>query len=93
MGEKLTPFNPVDLLHSDEEIAEFLAEAYLDEDPNVFILALGHVAKHVGMSKIAAETGLNRESLYKTFNGTVQPKWDTIHRLMRAMNVRLAIAS
>ena len=68
MGEKLTPFNPVNFLRGEDEIAEFLSEAYLDDDPNVFIIALGHVAKHRGMSNLAKETGLNRESLYKTFS-------------------------
>ena len=92
MGEKLTPFNPVDFLQGEDEIAEFLSEAYLDDDPNVFIIALGHVAKHKGISTLAKETGLNRESLYKTFSGKVQPKWDTIHRLLRALKVRLAVA-
>ena len=92
MGEKLTPFNPVDLLQGEDEIAEFLSEAYLDDDPNVFIIALGHVAKHKGISTLAKETGLNRESLYKTFSGKVQPKWDTVHRLLRALKVRLAVA-
>lgn len=91
MSEKLTAFNPVDFLQGEEEIAEYLTEAYLDEDPNVFIVALGHVAKYKGISSLAKETGLNRESLYKTFNGKVQPRWDTIHRLMRALNVRLAV--
>ncbi len=92
MGEKLTPLNPVDLLQGEDEIAEFLSEAYLDDDPNVFIIALGHVARHKGMSTLAKETGLNRESLYKTFSGKVQPKWDTVHRLLRALKVRLAVA-
>ena len=92
MGEKLTPFNPVDLLHGEDEIADFLSEAYLDDDPAVFIIALGHVAKHKGISNLAKETGLNRESLYKTFSGKVQPKWDTVHRLLRALKVRLAVA-
>ena len=92
MGEKLTPFNPVDLLQGEDEIAEFLSEAYLDDDPNVFIIALGHVAKHKGISTLAKETGLNRESLYKTFSGKVQPKWDTVHRLLRALKVKLAVA-
>ncbi len=92
MGEKLSAFNPVDFLQGEDEIAEYLTEAYLDEDPSVFVIALGHVAKHKGISTLAKETGLNRESLYKTFSGKVQPKWDTIHRLLRALKVRLAIA-
>ena len=50
MGEKLSAFNPVEFMQDDDEIAEYLTEAYLDEDPNVFIVALGHVTKHKGLS-------------------------------------------
>jgi len=92
MNIKATPFNPINILKSEDEISEYLTEAYRDEDPAVFIVALGHVARHRGITKLAKETGLNRESLYKTFNGKVQPKWDTVHRLLKAMKVDLAIA-
>jgi probable addiction module antidote protein len=93
MNIKTTPFNPIAYLENDNEISEYLTEAYRDEDPAVFIVALGHVARHRGIAKLAEETGLNRESLYKTFNGKVQPKWDTVHRLLKAMKVELAIAA
>ena len=93
MSIKATPFNPVDFLKNDAEIAEYLTEAYQDENSTVFIVALGHVVKHKGLAQLAEETGLNRESLYKTFNGKVQPKWDTVHRLLKAMKVELAIAA
>jgi len=93
MSIKTTPFNPMDFFRSDAEIAEYLSEAYQDNDPAVFIVALGHVVKHKGLAQLAEETGLNRESLYKTFNGKVQPKWDTVHRLLRAMKVELSIAA
>lgn len=86
-------FNPVDFLESDEEIAAYLVEAYQDDDPNVFIIALGHVVKHKGLAEIAEAAGLNRESLYKTFNGKVKPKWDTVHRLLKAMHIDLAVAA
>ena len=92
MNIRTTAFNPVDYLESDAEIADYLTEAYQDDDPAVFIVALGHVARHKGVTRLARETGLNRESLYKTFNGKVQPKWDTVHRLMKAMKIDLAIA-
>jgi len=93
MSIKTTPFNPMDFLKADDEIAAYLTEAYRDDDPAVFIVALGHVVKHKGLAQLAEDTGLNRESLYKTFNGKVQPKWDTIHRLLKAMKVELAIAA
>jgi len=93
MNIRTTPFNPVDFLKNDAEIADYITEAYLDDDPAVFIVALGHVAKHKGVAQLAKETGLNRESLYKTFNGKVQPKWDTVHRLLKAMKLELVIAA
>ena len=93
MSTKTTPFNPMVFLKSDDEIAEYLTEAYQDDDPAVFIVALGHVARHRGLAQLAEATGLNRESLYKTFNGKVQPKWDTVHRLLKAMKVDVAIVA
>ena len=93
MSIKTTPFNPMDFLKTDDDIAAYLTEAYRDDDPAVFIVALGHVVKHKGLAQLAEDAGLNRESLYKTFNGKVQPKWDTVHRLFKAMKVELSIAA
>lgn len=93
MALKLEPFNPADMLNTDEEIADFLTEAYLDDDPAVFVLALGDVVKKKGMADLARQTGLSRESLYKTFNGKVQPRWDTVHRLLKALGVKLTVAA
>ena len=81
MGIGTTSFNPVDYLKG---------EAC---DCGIFIVALGHVARHKGVAQLAKKTGLNRESLYKTFSGKVQPKWDTVHRLLKAMKVDLEIAA
>ena len=92
MGLKLTPLNPVEMLR-DDEIASFLTEAFQDDDPAVFIIALGDVVKHRGVAELARQTGLNRESLYKTFNGNVQPRWDTVHRLLKALGVKLTVAA
>ena len=89
---KTKTFNPVELLHSDKEIAEFLAEAYEDEDPTTFVTALALVVKQKGVAKMADATGLNRESLYKLGEKT-QPKWDTVHRLLRALDVHLSVAA
>ena len=97
MTEKITPFNPIEMLHSDSEIAELLAEllaeAYEDEDPAVFVSVLGHVVKHKGVANMAVAAGLNRESLYKAFNGKAQPKWSTVHKLLHALGVHLSVAA
>ena len=88
---KTQAFNPFDYLETQEEIDAYLQACFDDEDPRVFINALGHLARHQGVSDVARAAGLNRESLYKVFNGKAQPKWDTVRRLMRAMGVHLVV--
>lgn len=90
---KTKEFNPFEFMESQAEIDAFLLECYEDDDPNTFVTALGHLAKHHGMTEVAKAAGLSRESLYKAVNGKVQPKWDTVHRLMRVLGVRLTIAA
>jgi len=86
---KTQPFNPVEFLQSDDEIAQYLSEAYDDENPEVFVVALGNVAKARGVSEVARQSGLNRESLYKIFSGKAKPQWGTIHALMHTLGFRL----
>lgn len=93
MSIKTKQFNPFDYMQNQTEIDAYLLECFNDENPKIFVNALGHLAKHHGMSDIAKATGLNRESLYKTFNGKTQPKWDTVHRLMKALHIDLTVAT
>lgn len=93
MGIKTKPFNPFDYMETQAEIDAYLLECLNDEDPQLFINALGHLAKYHGMAEIAKASGLNRESLYKAFNGKTQPKWDTVHRLMKVLHVDLTVAA
>lgn len=88
---KTKEFNPFEFMQSQAEINAFLLECYEDEDPNTFVSALGYLAKHHGMTEVAKAAGLSRESLYKAVNGKVQPKWDTVHRLMRVLGVRCSV--
>jgi probable addiction module antidote protein len=90
---KTKPYNPFDNLLDESEISEYLTEAYEDDDPAVFIVALSHAIKHKGVANMARTTGLGRESLYKLINGQVQPKWDTVHRLLKALDVRLTVSA
>ncbi len=91
MTTRTAPYNPIDYLESEDEVMSYLNKAYLDDDPGVFVVALGNFARHYGISRLSSETGLNRESLYKTFSGSVQPKWDTIQRVMKAMHIQLHV--
>ncbi|HBC3474108.1 TPA: putative addiction module antidote protein [Vibrio parahaemolyticus] len=92
MNHSTTQFNPFDYMETQAEINEFLRECLEDEDPAVFISALGHLVRKHGVREIADETGLSRESLYKAFNGKTQPKWNTVFKVTHAMGLNLAIA-
>jgi len=89
MAIKTRAFSPIDMLHTDEEIAEWLTEAYKDEDPTVFMAVLAKVVKYRGVAQVAQQAGLNRESLYRTLNGKSMPKFDTVYKLLHALDVRL----
>ena len=53
--------------------------------------ALGRIAKNYGMSRLARETGLSRESLYRTLSGQCSPEFSTILKIIRALNLNLAV--
>jgi len=91
MNIKTSPYNPLDYLETKEEISEYLNNAFMDENPQVFLIALGHLAKKKGMMKVAKETGLNRESLYKSLSGDGNPKFSTISKVTKALGCKLAI--
>ena len=74
-------------LDNDEVIAEFLAAAMEDYDPEVFLACLGEVAKARGMTQLAEAAGLNRESLYKSLAPGAKPRFDTIMKISKALGV------
>jgi probable addiction module antidote protein len=93
MKTETKPYNPFDHLLTQADMGDYLTQAFLDDDPAVFVTALGHVAKAKGIAQLATDTGLNRESLYKALSGKTQPKWDTVHRIIKALNINLHIAA
>ncbi|WP_435236079.1 addiction module antidote protein [Psychromonas sp. PT13] len=92
MPNKTSPFNPFDYMDTQDEINDFLRECLEDDDPNVFVSALGHLVKSHGVTDVAKVAGVSRESLYKTFNGKTQPKWSTIFKVSHAIGLHLAVA-
>ncbi|MSQ47827.1 MAG: putative addiction module antidote protein [Deltaproteobacteria bacterium] len=87
--KKIALFDAADYLDSEEVIAEYLNAALEDENPNVFLVAVGDVAKARGMAQLAKDTGLGRESLYKALAPGAKPRYDTVLKLMRALGVEL----
>jgi probable addiction module antidote protein len=87
---KITRFDVTDHLDNEEVIAEYLAAAMEDPDPNVFLAALGDVAKARGMAQLAKDSGLSRESLYKTLAPGAKPRFETIMKITKALGVPMA---
>ena len=56
MAIEIKTYNPFDYLETKEEINEYLNNAYLDEDPRVFLVALGYLAKKQGMAEVAKKS-------------------------------------
>jgi probable addiction module antidote protein len=86
---KLQAFDVADYLDNDEVIAEYLTAALEDVNPDVFLMAVADVAKARGMSHVASETGLGRESLYKAFAPGAKPRYDTVLKVLKAVGIQL----
>lgn len=93
MRIRLKPFDPSAYLTSDKVIAAYLSAALEDQNPDVFLSAVGDVAKARGMSLIAERTGLGRESLYKAFAPGAKPRYDTVVRVLHGLGVKLNITA
>ncbi|PYS86316.1 MAG: putative addiction module antidote protein [Acidobacteria bacterium] len=87
--KKIKTFDAADYLDNDEVIAEYLNAALEDANPDVLLAAIADVAKARGMSRLAKDTGLGRESLYKALSPGAKPRYDTVLKLLRALGVDL----
>jgi len=90
---KIKPFDASEYLDDDEVIAEYLTAALEDPNPEVFLAAVGHVAKARGMTAIAETTGLGRESLYKALTPGAKPRYDTVLKVLSSLGVRLSVSA
>ena len=86
---KTRPWDAADHLKTKEDIAHYLEAAFEDGDPALIAAALGDAARARGMTKVAAETGLGRESLYKALSPEGNPGFATVLKVMRALGIRL----
>ncbi|MCD9006769.1 putative addiction module antidote protein [Luteimonas sp. XNQY3] len=101
MAQKKTPKTPVETydvaehLRTPEEMAAYL-EACIEEsdgDAAFIARALGDIARAQGMTKVAKDAGLSRESLYKALSGDRSPDFSTVLKVTRALGVRLHAAA
>ncbi len=84
-----TPFDSADYLDNEETIAAYLTAALEDPDPDAFLTAVKAVARARGMTQLAKDSGLGRESLYKALSPGAKPRYETVMKVIRALGVDL----
>lgn len=93
MATKLSNYDVADYLRNPEEMAAYLEACIAESDGNASFVAkaLGDIARAKGMSEIAKETGLGRESLYKALSADGNPQLDTILKVARALGLEISV--
>lgn len=88
---KTTPYDVAEHLRTPEEMAAYL-DAWLEEAPDDaagIAQALGNIARAKGMSQVAKDAGLSRESLYRALSAEGNPSFATVLKVAKALGVKL----
>jgi probable addiction module antidote protein len=86
---KTRTWDAAEYLETPEDMAGYLEAALEEGDPALFAAALGDVARAKGMSQIAREAGLGRESLYKALRAEGNPEFGTVLKVLRSLGLKL----
>jgi probable addiction module antidote protein len=88
-----TNWDPATHLTTIEDVAAYLEAALQDGDPQVIAAALGDIARAKGMSQIAREAGVGRESLYKSLSATGNPELATVLKVISVLGLQLHVSA
>lgn len=91
MALKTTPFDASEYIEDDEAALMFLEDAMETGDARHIASAIGDVARAKGMSAIAKETGMSRESLYRALSGDGNTQLSTVLKVLEAMGLKLTV--
>lgn len=86
-------FDIADYLNSEEMIAEYLNTVLENGESSDLIVPIGHIAKAIGMTKIAEKTGMSRSSLYKALSDGAKTQFDTIMKVLKAIGGQVNVNS
>jgi probable addiction module antidote protein len=88
---KTKPFDPAEYLDSPDAIATYMTEALETGDPAFVADALGVIARARGMTEVAREAGVSRESLYRALSADGNPEFGTVMRVAQALGLQFTI--
>lgn len=91
MNEKLLPYDPAESLTTPQAIEYFVKDALEEGDPAYVAHALGIAARAKGMTKIAQETGLAREALYRSFSEDGNPSLKSTIAVLKSLGFGLTV--
>ena len=92
---RVTTYDVAEHLRTPQEMAAYL-DAWLDEAPDDAVgiaKALGNIARAKGMTQVAKDAGLSRESLYRALSADGNPSFSTVLKVARALGVKLHAAA
>ncbi len=86
---ELPEFDMAEHIKTEADIAAYLNIVLEECDGAELAYALGVIARAKGIAEIAEKSGLTREALYKVLRPNAQPRFDTVHKVMQAMGIKL----
>ena len=78
-------------LDDPQVITSYLNTVLEEGTSDELIVALGHITKAIGMTKIAEKTGMSRPSLYKALSEGAKPQFETIHKVLKAIGGQIQV--
>ncbi len=84
-----TPWDPAEHLESAEDMAAYLNAALEEQDLSLIMAVLGDIARAHRMAAVSQQTGLGRESLYKSLSAEGNPEFATVLKVVSALGLRL----
>ena len=94
MGKTRTrPWDPAEHLETEQDMAAYLNVALEEGDLSLIMATLGDIARARKMAVVAQETGLGRESLYKSLSLDGNPEFATVLKVVRSLGFRLQVTT
>jgi len=90
MKPEIRDFDPAEYLDNEEAVADYLSDALATEDVAFIADAIGVVARAKGMTRVAEDAGVSRESLYRALSASGNPELGTVLRVLSSLNLQLS---
>jgi len=90
MKPEIRDFDPAEYLDNEEAVADYLSDALATEDVAFIADAIGVVARAKGMTRVAEDAGVSRESLYRALSTSGNPELGTVLKVLSSLNLQLS---